>query len=318
MTDIDPKSLVRNARAVLRSGGNDPHRRGMAHAARGNYREAMDAFRDAIAAVPDAPWSYMALAELLVETGDLVEANAEYQRALERTPTGAVAQRESIGRGFIRTGNLDEAIAVFRGVVAEDADRGSATAGLVRALLARSDELKVEAARLLVQTDDLSADEQLLDAAIDAGPQVPGLYRRLAEALARRDDWLRAITVIQIELARHPDDPEALAVLAELLARDEADGDALSDTAREGVMALIDRAITARPDDVVLLQRRAHLVMKYGTPMQAVDAWRAVVENDPDVALWHRELGDRLAAVGDFEAAGAAYDRAVALGYEVY
>ena len=39
---------------------------------------------------------------------------------------------------------------------------------------------------------------------------------------------------------------------------------------------------------------------------------------DPDVAEWHRQLGDRLAEAGDFEAAGIAYDRAVALGYQVY
>jgi Flp pilus assembly protein TadD len=86
----------------------------------------------------------------------------------------------------------------------------------------------------------------------------------------------------------------------------------------EQLVELIEDALSTDPDNCDLLVRRARLLGDHGSPARAIEAWRAVVAREPDVALWHRELGDRLAQAGDFEAAGVAYDRAVALGFNVY
>ncbi len=319
MAANDPSSLVRNARAVIRKGAQDhPHRRGMEQAAQGSYEAAIASFREAIAATPDAPWSYVALAQVLVETGAPAEAADAFRRALERTPAAAVALQESIAAGLGGLGDLDTAIAAYRAVLVEEPGRVTATVGLARALLGRAEQMQGEAARLLVDADDPGLDQRLIEAAIDAAPRVPGLYRRLAGSLAARGDRTRAITVIQVGLAHDPEDPDALALLAEIVAADDGGADALLDGEREHLLELVEQAAAAHPDDVALLVRRAQLVAGQGPPARAVDAWRAVVACEPEVAEWHRELGDHLAGAGDFEGAGAAYDRAVALGYHVY
>jgi tetratricopeptide (TPR) repeat protein len=319
MADVDLRALVRNARALVRADGTDhPHRRGMEQAARGDHLGAVASFREAIAAVPDAPWSYVALADVLAESGELADAADAYRAALTRSPENAVALRESIAAGLARVGEAELAVTTFRAVLAAEPQRATAATGLAKALLAHAAELRAEAARLLAETDDLGDDEHLLEAAVEVAPRVPALYRRLAESLAGRGDLARAIAVIQIGLAHDPDDPESLAVFAELLAGDDTSGEGLSDDERERLLAIVERAVAAQPDDRALLVRRARLLARFGSPGDAVEAWRAVVAAEPTEAEWHRQLGDRLAETGDFEAAGVAYDRAVALGYQVY
>ena len=319
MAANDPSALLRNARAVIRKGAQDhPHRRGMEQAAQGSYEAAIASFREAIASTPDAPWSYLALAQVLVETGEPAEAADTFRRALERTPAPAVALQESIAAGLGGLGDLDAAIAAYRAVLVEEPGRSTATVGLARALLGRAEQMQGEAARLLVDAHELDLDPRLIEAAIDAAPRVPGLYPRLARSLAARGDRTRAITVIQVGLAHDPEDPDALALLAEILADDDGAGETLPDDERERLIDLLEQAGDANPDDGALLVQKARLIGSQGAPARAVEAWRAVVAREPDVAEWHRELGDQLARAGDFEGAGAAYDRAVALGYHVY
>jgi len=317
MSENDPSRLVREARAVFQSGGPDnPHRRGLEQASRGDYLAAVASFEESIAAVPDAPWSYIALSHVLIESGAPDRAARALLDALDRTPSRAVALRESIATGLCTVGDFEHAVRVFRDVLVEEPDRSTAAVGLARALLDQADEMRSEAAHLLVDVEDLELDEQLLEAAIDAAPRVPGLYRRLAEALLRRGDRTRAIAVLQVALAHDPDDRDALGLLAVAIADESDVGRPLRDQP-EQLIELIERALTVDPENGDLLVRRARLLGR-GNSAQAIEAWRAVVAREPDVALWHRELGDRLAEAGDFEAAGVAYDRAVALGFDVY
>jgi tetratricopeptide (TPR) repeat protein len=314
----DVRALLRNARTLVRSGANNPHKRGVDLVARGDREGAMAAFREAIAATPDAPWSYLALADLLVDLGSVAEAADAYRSALARTPANAVALRESIGRGLGLVGDPHEAAAVYQQVLDQEPGRATATVGLAQALLAQAEALRTRAARMLADVDDLGEDERLLDVALDVAPHAPAVYRRLAQTLARRGERSRAIAVIQVGLAQRLDDPAALEVLADLLAADDATTGSLPDGLRTRLLDLVEHGVDEHPDDVALLERRARLVTRYGSHGEGVLAWRAVVDAAPEVAEWHRQLGDRLAAVGDFEQAGVAYDRAVALGYQVW
>jgi len=319
MSDLDSSNLVRNARDLLRSGGLDnPHRRGMEQAARGDDAAAIASFEKSIEAVPEAPWSYVALAQVLVRTGARAEAAAAFRDALARTPANAVPLRESIAESLSDIGELEAAIGTFREVLAAEPDRSTAAVGLARALLAQADAIRLEAAQLLVDVDDLALDEGLIALAIEAAPRVPGLFRRLSQSLAGRGDRVRAIAVLQVGLAHDPHDPAALLFLAELLTSDDAPIEDVPGAQRERLLEVVDQAARANPDNDVLLVRRARLIGRHGAPEEAVGAWRAVVAKAPDVAAWRRELGDALAQAGDFEAAGESYDRAVALGYVVY
>jgi tetratricopeptide (TPR) repeat protein len=289
----------------------------MAQAARGDYLAAIASFEESIATVPDAPWSYIALSHVFIESGEPGRAATALRGALECTPAKAVALRESIADGLRAVGELETAIDVFGEVLAEAPGRSTAAVGLARTLLRRADELRSEAGHLLADVADLELDEQLLQSAIDAAPRVPGLYRQLGKALLRRGDRTRAIAVLRVGLAHDPDDPDALALLAIAIA-DESEVDQPLEDEPDHHLELVERALTIDPDNADLLVRRARLLGRDGATVAAVEAWRAVVAREPDESLWHRELGDRLAEAGDFEAAGAAYDRAVALGFDVY
>ena len=320
MPEADAGSLIRNARAPLRSKGPvSAHQQGIGEFAQGDHEAAIASFRAAIAELPDVPWSYLALGEALAETGLLTEAADAYRSALDRTPPNAVALRESAAKGLRRAGDEEAAIATFRAILADEPARATSSLGLARALLARADELAQEAAQLVIDAEDLSSDEEILDAVIEAVPRrQAALYRRLAHTLARRGDRTRAFTAVQLAFAHDPDDPGTLSLFAEFLVGEEGLGDQLSAEQREWVFDIAERAVRADPDNGRLLVHRARLRTRHGTAAQAVEAWRAVVEHEPQVALWHRELGDRLAALGSFDAAGVEYDRAVALGYDVY
>ncbi len=295
------------------------HQQGVAEFERGDHQAAIASFRAAIAELPDAPWSYLALSEALTESGLFSEAADTYRAVLDRIPPNAVALRESAARGLMRAGDTETAITVFRGVLADEPTRATSALGLARALLARAEEFAQEAARLVVDAEDLSSDQDLIDAVIEAVPtRRSALYRRLASSFALRGDRTQAFTAIQLAFAHDPDDPGTLSLFAEFLADDESLGGQLSAAQREWVYDLAERAVLADPDNGRSLVHRARLRSRHGTAAQAVEAWRAVVEHEPQNALWHRELGDRLAAAGSFDEAGVEYDQAVALGYDVY
>lgn len=320
MSEADAHSLIGNASALRQSKGPiSAHQQGIAEFARGDHQAAIASFRAAIEELPGAPWSYLALGEALAESGVSTEAADAYRSALERMPPNAVALRESAAKGLTRAGDVETAIAVFRGILADEPTRATSALGLARALLARADELAEEAAQLVIDAEDLGSDQELVDAVIEAvPPRRAVLYRRLASSLALRGDRIRALTAIQLAFAHDPDDPCTLSVFTEFLAGDEFPGGQLSTEQREWVLDLAERAVLADPDNGQSLLHRARLRSRHGPAAEAVEAWRAVVEHEPQNALWHRELGDLLAAAGRFDEAGVEYERAVALGYDVY
>lgn len=312
----DPRALLREARALIdarKSKTEHPHRTGKEMASRGDFEGAASAFRRAIATNPDAPWSHVALGDALLEMQLRGEALTAYREALTYTPSSALALRESIGTGLLRSGDDTGAIAVLREVLAQGSDRSTTKVALARALLAQATAQQKEAALLLSSSEDADLDDELVSAALAVAPRTSSLLRRLAISLSARGDHDGAFALAQLGLAHDPGDLDLTLTLADIaLARFDDSASAAQ------VFALVDEAFADRPTDLTLATRRAALADRIGDQSFAVKAWQDLAELQSDDALVHLEYGNRLALAGRFEDAGVAFDRSIELGYEAF
>jgi len=160
------------------------------------------------------------VADLHLRLGEFAEARGILEEALSRWPEDA-GLKSSLASVAIAESRPDEAIAILQGLRQTGADHPVVRYNLAYAMmLARR---FAEAKDLLMTT---------LDHARDA-PQAPLLLARALHHLGEVDE---AIKHTKVFLARHPEDPEALGVLA-LLSLD-SDDDAVAKEAAEKALSL--------------------------------------------------------------------------------
>jgi tetratricopeptide (TPR) repeat protein len=315
MTTADARALLRSAKTLVdarRQRPDHPHRRGVELAARGDYDGAVTAFAAAIHEEPDSPWTWLALADAQLALGQRSGAAGSYREVLERTPQEGVSLRESAAVGLTRSGSPDEAVSTLRALVEDLPERGATRVALARALIAAARAREDEAVKLLLQSDECDIDDPMAIAHL--APRSPGLYRILAASAARQRDALRARQLIELALVHDPADERAAEVFAEtaLLLDEGAPGSNQRDIER----AL--ELLSSNPDSHVSGLRARLADRLTDDPMLAATAWARLAEQRPDDPECFRQLGDRVVRAGAFEAAGAAYDRAVALGYRSF
>ena len=348
MSTDNATAILRNARAMRQaraSGGDDPYRRGTDLLKAGYVSAALEAFREATAAMPTAPWPLVGVGDALSRLEDRPAAVEAYHKALALVPPGAVALLLNLAGCFEAVASYEVAgelcervIAVVRNPSARLAGDGDAAKALRRAEsgLARSRALQGralldEAASMLADQMLDPGDEPTIQIVLDLAPRHPALYRRYAETLVHAGQRDRAVAVLQLALAHDPSDGEAALILAELfLGNDPA---SVTASMVETIVGLLDRAVefsatqagddgsangTASARHIELVVRRARLLDLERPSRRCVEEWRTVLRADPERPLWHKELGDRLAELGEFEDAGVCYDRAVELGYEPF
>ena len=319
MAATDPSGLVRNARALVRAGAagsSAPPRNG---AGRPGQLFGGDRL------VPRSHRRRPRGALVVRRTGAGARGDRRPGRSRRRVPA-----RGSTGRRLLPSPSGSRsprgwpgsatraAIAAYRAVLADEPGTSTAAIGLARALLGRADQMRAEAASCwstpttTTSTSSSSKPRSMRHRASPASTDGwPGRSPRAATGRAR-SRWCRwGSRTIPTTRTRSHCSPSSSPT-------EDGAGESLTDDERERLIDLVDLAVVADPDNGALLVRRARLIGNHGSPARAVEAWRAVVAREPDVAEWHRELGDHLAGAGDFEGAGAAYDRAVALGYDVY
>lgn len=332
MTDTDPKALLRNARALVnarKSKTDHPHRVATELAARGDFEGAVEAFTRAVQESPEAPWTHLGLGDALVELGRHDEARDAYSQALNHTPKSALALLDSIGAGLAKVGDFDAAERVFRSNLTAESDRPSTKVALARVLLSQGAAAQSEAGSLLATVESDDVDRSLISAALGVNPRNPGLLRLMAKSFGARHEYERAIAMLHLALTHDPDDRASVVLLGETLTAHapgvtgylEPEPDANHPFAPMVLQSfeIVDRAFSRNQSDLDLACARAKISdLLPGGQRVAAESWRSVTALDPDVSSWQREFGDRLAAIGEFEAAGAAYDRAIALGYEVF
>lgn len=164
--------------------------------------------------------------------------------------------------------------------------------------------------------------------------------RLLADEMISRKCFEEAIPILRELVARHPHDesnllalawayhdsgmlPEAVDCFERLLdnelRRNTFTGFAFDELVRifkqslqyDRLVSVCERAVSAQPDDITLLNEMGHAYHKAGDPLKAAETFRRLMAMEPDASAYCCFLGNVLAGQGDIEGAEKAYRRAI-------
>ena len=173
----------------------------------GEFRLAEDKLREAMQINPQEVAAVVALARIRSDQGDIVDAERNFRKALEREPSNRDALSGLIGL-LARSGRPDQARQMIAGLNAEQ-----------RSALGK-DVDAIEAGMLRQQADELIAQgrapeaRDLLEQAIRLDADDPWLRFGLARLYAAAGDRVQGLALFEELLARRPDDAAALYALA--------------------------------------------------------------------------------------------------------
>ena len=259
---------------------------------RGESQAAIDQYRLAVTASPTDPDYVIALAESLVTNNRASEALELLEECVDRTDdSGSVAVLA--GQVAALVGDTQGAIRHYRRAmqVARDDVTVAAELGL---LLTRSERC-VEAVALL---------KPLVDADRVDAPVSPALRRALATCYLVMGDGRSAQATLTAYADDHPSDTLAQLLLAKAaLATDD-----LSTAGRA-----VSRASNNWPNHSEIVLVQATLDWRRGKLDRAADALTELISRDPYDVDACCLLGEVSVAMGDADAASAAFDRALAV-----
>ena len=259
----DPDETVEQLELALQIVVNEHHIQhtnlGVALEGRGRLDEAIDNYRRALMIREDHAGAHGNLGAALVATGDLEEGWRHLEEALSLTPEDPDVL-VNLARVEGKRGDHARAEALYRQAIKFAPAHGTAhynlartlhvqgraaeAEGLYRRAFELNPEVEVRSRRYLAQImisqrNWREAAGHLL-AAMERSPEEPGLALEAAKALMTLGDVGRAGPLLETTLRAEPDHPEALTLLARLLAthpqEDKRDGQravALAERARE-------------------------------------------------------------------------------------
>jgi capsular polysaccharide transport system permease protein len=255
---------------------------------RGQPAAAVDCARAAFALQPEDPSTADFCAWLFSNCRCYGEAAAAYERLLECRPQWAAGHRHASG-ARAAAGQLDRAIA--HGLRACESEPSSFEFAMNAGCLLEAAGRHAEAAALFTRA-----------ALID--PADAGALRRLSAIAAFLDEPAKALDLALRAFALGPEDRDVALHAAELLMR----------SARHDEAAAIIRArVVLDPADNVAWRLLSAAEMLRGRLAEAVAAIDDALNAAPDLAEYHLHRGNLLYRLGEFEAAAAAFGRAVAL-----
>ena len=270
--------------------------------------------------VPGQPVATLFLAMALRQLGDPSAALAILE-PLSRRQSEAAAVQYELGVTLGLAGRRDAALVALRRAVSLRPDIGEAWRLIADHLMESGDPAGADAAwanHIVVTT---------------AGPQLLAPMTALIEGrLADAERLLRT------HLARLPDDPAALRMLADLAMRARRWGDAGAllerclalapgfSVARHNLavvrheqhrhgeaLAQIERLIAAEPRNPAYLNLRANVLGRAGDHSRAIEAFESVLSEHPSNARIWMAYGDALKTAGRTDDGIAAYRRSLAL-----
>lgn len=244
--------------------------------ARGQWQDAMAAYRRALFDDPEWAEGYLALGEIHQELGEDDDAALAYEQALALSPHDA-AVHYNLGVIYARQHKIAEAIEQYEHAVAVAPGMVAArnNLGTLYASLQRYDDARAQ-----------------YDAAITLDPTSAELHNNLGALLHAEGNFAAAIQEYQAALSIRPDYAEAMHNL----------GDALVDSGElGGAMKWYDRVLAQHPDLHYARYSRATvqlLMGDYANGWQGYEArWAAGIAGMPmrhyTAALWNGEALSR-------------------------
>lgn len=79
------------------------------------------------------------------------------------------------------------------------------------------------------------------------------------------------------------------------------------------LVSICERAVSAQPDDITLLNEVGNAYCKAGEAQKAAGTFRRLIDMEPEASVYHCLLGNALIELGDIEGAANAYNRAIAI-----
>lgn len=270
---------------------------------------------------PDSGSAFFDRGTIMLNSGKLDEAAADFERAIALDPRHAAALAS---RGIVRFWRKDfagakadvEAAAAIdsdlipvlhgRGLVAAQENRvRDAVAEFSRALAKDPDDIFAlfRRADMWNRLDDYDKALADLDRAKTLDPANVGPYLGVAEIHARRNQLPLVAAEARALIRVQPDDPNALTAAARMFARAKADADA---------MAAIDRAVTLKPEAATYVSRAALRPAADRAGVSAdIDAALKIDPRHRMALLWKADLMEK---DGDQASAIAIYDGLIAGG----
>lgn len=267
--------------------------------ARGDFDQAITAYRSALEAAPGHLQAWQALASTLALKGDHEEALELYRELLEREPDNAISHY-NVGNLHVALGDLDAAARHLARSAELAPDFGNALFNLATVLdrLGRTEEAAEQAAR-----------------AVAAEPEerpVRLLHAKLLAKIGRLEEAEDALSEL---LAREPDDAEALLALGGALEEQGRTHEAL-----ETYGSVLDLpGVRQDPDGGRSESRaKAHLLIgqllgRSGESEESLSHLDAAAALAPDLSEVHLALAAAHGQARRFAAAAASYARAVEL-----
>jgi protein O-GlcNAc transferase len=282
----------------------------------------VDAFRRALEAGDQSAPLYYNLAEALRTLGELDEAIAHYQGALEVSPNFTAA-RSGLGSAFMLQGRLDEAVAAYRRAIELDPAQPVVRNNLGTALhqqgkleeaLAAFDAAiasNPDYAAALANRGKLLAEQGRHDEAIASYDRAFGFDPGNVELLCDRAASLRLIDRLDEALASYE---RALAAQPGHFDARHGRGQVLSLLLRPAeALAEFERALLLKPDDADVLSNRGWALFGLQRWEESLASCERALAIAPDHLEALHNRGSALIGLGRPEEALASYDRALVL-----
>jgi tetratricopeptide (TPR) repeat protein len=256
--------------------------------ARGQVDEAIAHLQKALELQPDFAEAHNNLGNALLQCGQMDAALAHFQRAFEIEPNNALAHA-NLGSALLRKGRLADAIAQFRKAAAIQPDNLEVLNNLAYALLRNG------------QLDEAMT---LLRRAIELRPGFADAHNNLGNLLLQKGRIQDAIAQYEQTLETQPTNAPAHSNLGKLL---------LQMGRMEEALAHFERVVELRPDSAEAHNDLANALLRAGRTDNVLPHFERALQLRPDFSEAHNNLALVLLRNGRLDDAISHFREALAL-----
>lgn len=308
-------SLLRQMREIVRakkesdSAPTHPHQRGVESLQTGDFAGAIEFLNEAIRQNPDFSFSHHFLGEALFHLGEGASAETAVRRAIELNPHYA-ASFALLGDLRMQNEDWTTAIEFYRQSLALAPDNAPALRGLAVCLMRQADTNSDEARSLLKKAYELQPNEtKTLALLLEIAPLDVELCRAVAENAHAARDYPQAIYFYRLAARQSSTNVLLWLKLASCL---QMNGDI------EQASEILRQVADLECEDAEAWHLRGEILTAQNRSTDALAAYRRAVALCPTNARWHKTIGDLYARQNQIDEARRSYERALALGYQIY
>jgi tetratricopeptide (TPR) repeat protein len=252
----------------------------------GNVNEAIAHYQKALQIKPDSAEAHNNLGNALIKKGSVDEAIAHYQKALQIKPDYAETHN-NLGNALLKKGSVDEAIVHFQKALQIKPDFAEAYNNLGDSLLKKG-----------------SVDEAIthFQKALQIKPGYAEAHYNLGNALNKKGSVDEAITHFQKAVQIKSDYAEAYNNLGDALLKKGGVDEAI---------VHFQKALQIKPDFAEAHYNLGDALIKKGSVDEAIVHFQKALQIKPDYAEAHNNLGNALFKKGSMDEAITHYQKAL-------